>query len=96
MAESLYQGPKGGVLICHMDIINIPFAVKTGVSTTTSVGHTPITEGFTQLPTSPKMQADHTILVLLAPSKAISPCVSRAVGPQGQGAEDDSWCQHVA
>ena len=77
-------------------MINVPFAMKTGVSTTTSVGHTPITEGFTQLPTSPKMQADHTILVLLAPSKAILPCVSQVLGHQGQGAEDYSWCQLVA
>ena len=35
-----------------MDMINVPLAMKTGVSTITSVGHTPITEGFTDPPTS--------------------------------------------
>jgi len=52
VTESLYHVPEGGVLICHMDTINVPFAKKTGVSTTTSAAHAPITDGFTDPPAS--------------------------------------------
>ena len=43
---------EGRVLICHMDMINFHFAMKTGVSTATSAGHALITEGFTDPPSS--------------------------------------------
>jgi len=45
---------------------------------------------------SPKVQADHTVSVLLALSKAILLCVFWALGTQRQGAEDYSWCQFTA
>lgn len=47
VAESLYQ-----VLMCHMDMIKVPFVMKTGVSATTSAGHALITEGFNNPPAS--------------------------------------------
>ena len=52
-----YQGvgggwDRGGVLICHRDMMRVPLAVKTGVLTTMSVGHVPITGGTTEPSTS--------------------------------------------
>jgi len=68
----LYRVRKRGVLICHRDTIRDPLAK--GALTMMSVGYILITGGTTNPPTSnnlPKVQVGHTILVLLAPSRAI-------------------------
>ena len=46
------SGTKGGVLICHRNVMRVPLAMKTRVLTTISVGHVPITEGTTKPATS--------------------------------------------
>ena len=46
------SGTNGGVLICHRDTIGVPLVIKTGVLTTMSIGHVPITGGTTEPPTS--------------------------------------------
>lgn len=43
-----------------------------------------------------RVQVDHTISVLLAPSKAILPYVFWILSPPGQRAEDYAWCQFAA
>ena len=46
------SGTNGGVLICHRDMMGVPLVMKTGVLTTMSISHVPITRGATEPPTS--------------------------------------------
>ena len=52
MVVLLYQVPKGGILICHNDMISVPLAMKIRVCSIISEGHLPITWGMTVPPTS--------------------------------------------
>ena len=46
------SGTKGGVLICHRNVMGVPLAVKIRVLTTISVGHVLNTRGTTEPSTS--------------------------------------------
>ena len=58
----IISGTKGGVLICHRDMMGVPLAMKIGVLTTTSVGHVPITGGTTEPPTEGKTLDSQDVL----------------------------------